>query len=131
MKIRNFVKYSLITFGMVSIMSACYGTQAHAKYMGHHQTPTEIRGNWYQWDENKMTHMHIYKKSIYINGKKDKNKLDIIKHGKNAYNLYSYQQGDIPIYTLTHKKIHGKRALFTGGGSTIYWTRSKIKHTYF
>lgn len=132
MKIHNFVKYSLITLGMVSIMSTCYGTQAHAKYMGRHQTPTEIRGNWYQWDndEHKMYHMHIYKKSIYVNGKKDKEKLNIVMPFKHEYNLYNFKNGDIPLYRLTNKKIHGKKALFTGGGDAAYWIRNNIKHTY-
>lgn len=133
MKIHNFFKDSLITLGMVSIMSIFYDNQAYAKYMGHHQTPTEIRGNWYQWNnfENKMYHMNITKKAVYINGKKDKHKLDVVMPFKHKYNLYNFKNGDFPLYTLTHKKIHGKRALFTGGGDVAYWTKSKVKHTYF
>ncbi|WP_181401250.1 hypothetical protein [Apilactobacillus micheneri] len=121
----------------------------HAQYKGHHETPTELRGNWYQWDSynHKFDKLTFNKYSVYENGKliygnhnhKANNHLymyiDKLKKGYGGVN-YGFNDkvtmGDPTGYWLSHKKVNGKRVLesYTNTGGFMVYTRQKVHHNY-
>ncbi|UQS84798.1 hypothetical protein MOO46_06010 [Apilactobacillus apisilvae] len=147
LKLNISILFALLLFFGINVNSA------QAKYKGHHQTPTELRGNWYAWNKHtkKFDHMHIYKYSVYFNQKRlyaknNKSYMYVIKHKKGSskygkqhgfggtnYTFYrSFTMGDAKAYWLSHRKIHGRRVLKTykdSLGFNIY-NRTKIKHDY-
>ncbi|TPR13218.1 hypothetical protein [Apilactobacillus timberlakei] len=117
----------------------------HASYSGHHTIPSELRGNWYQWNKynHKLDHYRFNKYSVYQNGKlmlgkyKSKNNglLYINKLGKKSkvYNFVGKADfGDGLNYWLSHKKVHGRRVmkLYVNQGYFSVFTRQKLHHDY-
>ncbi|TPR19573.1 hypothetical protein DY138_02710 [Apilactobacillus timberlakei] len=129
----------------------------YAKYKGHYETPTELRGNWYESGQNnygdwQTYHMYIGKKAVYQDGMK---LYDVHNHKmNNAYMLYVQKinkkdmdfagntyvlngklvpyKTESPYVWLSKKRIHGKRVLksYTLMNGIETWTRSKIKKDY-
>lgn len=141
-----------ILFALLLFFSAGVNL-VHAKYKGHHQTPTELRGNWYAWDKHKkkFNHMHIYKYSIYLNQKKlyvkhHKSYMYVIRHkkgssrygnqhgfgGTNYTFRKSFTMGDAKAYWLSRRKVNGRRVLKTYKNSLGFniYNRKKVKHDY-
>ncbi|WP_105956806.1 hypothetical protein [Apilactobacillus quenuiae] len=129
----------------------------YAKYKGHYETPTELRGNWYESGQNnygdwQTYHMYIGKKAVYQDGMK---LYDINDHKMNsAFMLYVQKinkkdmdfagntyvlngklvpyKDESPYVWLSKNRIHGKRVLksYTLMNGIETWTRNKIKKDY-
>lgn len=122
-------------------------SQVHAKYKGHYETPTELRGNWYQWvgdDVDQFDHYKINKHSVYLNGyllySKHHHKNDTYymyiknykKLGHNTYDFSSKYKEHQSFYWLSRKSIKGMRVLknYNNSGDIRVYTRQKIHHDY-
>ena len=128
---------------------------AHAKYVGHYATPTEIRGTWYQYTgENKFFVVKITKHAIYDSGKilystskTGYRRLFVKKYTKNSgdsfgirgsgtsYILnghYKYDYQTVGQYWLSKTKVAGHRVLknYHQMGNYNVFTRTKVKHNY-
>lgn len=148
--------------GLVIGLSICAGmvvlgipSTAHAKYVGHYATPTEIRGTWYQYKgKNKFNVIKITKHSFYYKGKllysskkSGANKLFVKEYTKNSgdtfgirgsgisYILnghYQYDYQTIGQFWLSKSKVAGHRVLknYHQMGQYNVFTRTKVKHNY-
>ncbi|MEO3411101.1 hypothetical protein ABGN28_12800, partial [Levilactobacillus brevis] len=68
MKIKGILALGLVCSGL--IFGSLMYTNASAKYVGHHATPTELRGTWYQYrGKNKLFVIKITKNNVYVNSK--------------------------------------------------------------
>lgn len=154
----NLKNYLFLTLVSTAIVGGTTITNAHAKYVGHNATPTEIRGTWYRYNgNNKWDSYKISKRSVKYNGKvifstsgKGSQKLHVKRYlkGKNYgthqykniyggtnYDLnslakYDYQK--LGSFWLSHKKINGKRTLrfYLHQGVFNVLTKDKLKHNY-
>ncbi|MCP9615575.1 hypothetical protein [Levilactobacillus brevis] len=119
---------------------------AHAKYVGHYSTPTEIRGTWYQYrGKNKFNVIKISKHSFYYKGKllysskkSGANKLyvEADKSSSNSVYLlnghYKYEYQTFGSFWLSKSKVAGHRVLknYHQMGQYNVFTRNKVKHNY-
>ncbi|MFC6206736.1 hypothetical protein [Levilactobacillus tongjiangensis] len=120
---------------------------AHAKYKGHSQTPTELRGTWYQYQgHHKWTKIKITKYKVIYNGKalystkkKGSQRLFVKKYkkGNGGVNYllngkYKYGYQTMGNFWLSKKKVHGKRIMksYYNMGYFQAYTRTKLAHNY-
>lgn len=149
MKKRKILLSMLVLLPMLLLF---YSKTVKASYVNRTTTPTELRGNWYSYDQSSKNHKSFYKLRItkhavngngYIvskNGKKYK-KLHVwvFDADYNGGPIYNFQKKYTPSaaslnggYWLTNKKVHGKRVLAAYLHQDLYhiYTRDKIKHDY-
>lgn len=143
--------------GFIVGLSICAGlvvlgipSTAHAKYVGHYATPTEIRGTWYQYrGSNKFYVVRITKHAVYYHGvllysstKSGANRLFVKKLSKKVttgfgtvYLLnghYKYETQTVGEFWLSRSKVSGHRVLKNYHQMWAYnvFTRTKVKHNY-
>ncbi|MDH5106215.1 hypothetical protein OQI89_10165 [Lentilactobacillus diolivorans] len=134
----------ILTGTLLGIIAA---NPVQAKYTGHFTTPTEVRGNWYQYEgHHKWEHLKITRHAVSINGKvlytprrNGVHQLYITKYKKgyggvnytfNHHIKYHYQS--LGSFWLSQRKIHGKRVLenyYNMSWFSVY-TRNKSTHDY-
>lgn len=144
MKARKLLSVIITAIVLVIIGSANL-TKVQAKYVGHNDTPTELRGNWYQYEgNNKWTHVKITKHAYIINGKticgsnkKGVKKLYVTQsqeQGGKVYNFnkFKFHYQEVGVNWLSKRKIHGKRVMksYYNMGYFQVYTRNKLKHKY-
>ncbi|WEV70951.1 hypothetical protein OZY43_00480 [Lactobacillus sp. ESL0785] len=138
-----------LSTAFLMIVLAKTPTTVHAKYVGLYATPTELRGNWYQYVDNgygtyKLNHWHIFKHAIKLNGK---TLISSQKHGTKklyvtlwhekggivySFNKANYHYQDLGEFWLSKRKIHGRRVMksYYNMGYFEVYTRAKLRHNY-